>query len=98
MSDFVCISSASLQMVVEDERLMSAWMGLLVNSKAELMTAVLHGLAVVISQPDEKYVDNAAAGAGSLSVLTFAAGTIGTLLSTACSSTTCCIYRSQVFQ
>ncbi len=57
------ISLTTLQLVVEGTHsgvapghMLSAWMGLLTNSKVEMIGAVLQSVAVVLDQTDEHYV------------------------------------------
>jgi len=56
------ISVTTLQLVVQGTgsgvppgQMLSAWMGLLNNSKAEMIGAVLQSVSVVLSQSDEHY-------------------------------------------
>jgi hypothetical protein len=57
ISDFVCISLDTMQLVVESPALVDAWVGLLrTSSRAELTAAILHSIAKVLEKEDSHFL------------------------------------------
>lgn len=72
LCDFVRVSLTTLQLVVENKRLLGEWIGLLKSSsKPEMSAAVLHSLAKVVYQEDRLYIGGSGSSAAApVSVLT----------------------------
>ena len=65
LADFSIISTETLQLVLEGSTavsglqgtaLLDAWMELLVNSKAEIVSALLQSVAFILSREDAKFL------------------------------------------
>ena len=65
LADFSIISTETLQLVLEGNTavsglqgtaLLDAWMDLLVNSKAEIVSALLQSVAFILSREDAKFL------------------------------------------
>ena len=65
LADFSIISTETLQLVLEGNTavsglqgtaLLDAWMELLVNSKAEIVSALLQSVAFILSREDAKFL------------------------------------------
>lgn len=60
--------------------MLSAWMGLLINSRAEMVAAVLRSVSVLLSHPDELYLETDHENIGAFTVFAAANGNISVFL------------------
>lgn len=75
LADFALISTSTLEIVVTGSaRLLTAWMDLLVNTKPEMVAAVLNSVALILSQSDEAYVRNSVTNEAGVTVFVAASG------------------------
>ena len=57
LCDFVRVSLSTLKMVMDNQRLVSEWVGMLkTSSKPEMSSSVLHSIARVLHQDDAHYL------------------------------------------
>jgi hypothetical protein len=54
--------------VAGNDRLTSAWMNLLINTKQEVVAAVLNSVALILTESDEDYVRNSVTNAAGVTV------------------------------